>query len=140
MTRQEGLAMSLAPLLNAPPVIQVHAFAAMSAFVLGLVQFAAPKGTLPHRTIGWIWVALMATIALSSFWIHSIRLVGPFSPIHLISIFVLVMLPLAVFAAHRHNVSRHRKSMIGLFIGGLVVAGAFTFIPGRIMHAVAFAH
>ena len=44
--------MSLAPLLNAPFVIQLHAFAAMSAFVLGIVQFSAPKGTLPHRTLG----------------------------------------------------------------------------------------
>ena len=42
----------------------------MSAFVLGLVQFAGPKGTLPHRTLGWIWVLLMAAVAASSFWIH----------------------------------------------------------------------
>jgi uncharacterized membrane protein len=129
--------MTLAPLLNASPIIQVHAFAAMSAFALGLVQFAAPKGTLPHRTIGFIWVALMATIALSSFWIHSIRLWGPFSPIHLISIFTLVMLPLAVLHAHNHRVMQHRKAMISIFLGALVIAGAFTFVPGRIMHAVA---
>ena len=129
--------MTLAPLLNAAPVIQVHAFSAMGAFALGIVQLAAPKGTLPHRTVGWIWVALMATIAISSFWIHSIRLVGPFSPIHLLSIFTLVMLPLAVLHAHRHRVMQHRKAMISIFIGALVVAGAFTFLPGRIMHAVA---
>ena len=49
--------MSLAPLLEAPGTIPLHAFAAMAAFALGIVQFAAPKGTLPHRTIGWIWVA-----------------------------------------------------------------------------------
>lgn len=49
--------MSLAPLLDAPSVIQVHAFAAMTAFGLGIVQISAPKGTLPHRTIGWIWVS-----------------------------------------------------------------------------------
>ena len=48
--------MSLAPLLDAPGTIPLHAFAAMAAFALGIVQFAAPKGTLPHRTIGWIWV------------------------------------------------------------------------------------
>jgi len=46
--------MSLAPLLNAAPAIPVHAFAAMSAFLVGVVQLAAPKGTLPHRTLGWI--------------------------------------------------------------------------------------
>ena len=130
--------MSLAPLSQAEPVIQIHAFAAMSAFALGLIQFAAPKGTLPHRTIGWIWVALMTVIALSSFFIHGIKLVGPFSPIHLLSIFTLVMLPLAVLHARRHNVKRHRGAMIGIFVGALIIAGAFTLVPGRIMHAVAF--
>lgn len=131
--------MSLTPLLNAAPVIQLHAFAAMAAFALGLVQFAAPKGTLPHRTVGWIWVALMAIIAVSSFWIHGIRMVGPWSPIHLLSVLVLVMVPLALWYAHRHNVRGHMITMISVFIGGLVIAGAFTFVPGRIMHAVAFA-
>ena len=130
--------MSLAPLLDAAPEIPVHAFAAMAAFALGIVQFAAPKGTLPHRTVGWIWVGLMAIVAASSFWIHEIRLLGPWSPIHLLSIMVLVLLPVAVVAARRHNVSRHRKTMIGIFTGGLVIAGLFTFLPGRIMHAVVF--
>jgi uncharacterized membrane protein len=132
--------MSLAPLLNASPVIQLHAFAAMAAFGLGIVQLSAPKGTLPHRAVGWLWVALMASVAITSFWIHEVRMVGPFSPIHLLSIFVLIMLPRAVLNAHRHIVERHRKGMIGLFVGGLVVAGAFTFLPGRIMHAVVFGH
>lgn len=130
--------MTLAPLLDASPVIQVHAFAAMSALGLGIVQLAAPKGTLPHRTIGWTWVALMALLAVSSFWIHTIRLFGPFSPIHLLSIFTLVMLPIAVLRAHRHQVPQHRKAMIGLFVGALLVAGLFTFVPGRIMYRVAF--
>jgi uncharacterized membrane protein len=67
--------MRLAPLLDAVPQIPIHAFAAMAAFALGVVQLAGPKGTLPHRTIGWIWVILMAVVAISSFWIHEIRLV-----------------------------------------------------------------
>jgi uncharacterized membrane protein len=130
--------MSLAPLLDAAPAIPLHAFAAMGAFVLGVVQFAAPKGTLPHRTIGWIWVSLMALVAISSFWIHQIRLVGPWSPIHLLSIFTLTMLPLAVWRAHRHDVTAHRRIMISLFTGALVIAGLFTVVPGRIMHTVLF--
>src|ERR1700684_2993373 len=136
MTR--STVMSLAPLLNAAPAIPLHAFAAMAAFVLGLVQFAAPKGTLPHRTLGWIWVTLMATVAVSSFWIHQIRLIGPWSPIHLLSIFVLVTLPLAVWRARRHDVADHRRIMILLFTGALIIAGLFTPLPGRIMHAVVF--
>src|SRR5258708_23327491 len=73
-------AMSLAPLLDAAPAIPLHAFAAITAFLFGMVQFAAPKGTLPHRTLGWIWVGLMVSVALSSFWIHQIRMVGPTDP------------------------------------------------------------
>lgn len=130
--------MSLAPLLEAAPAIPLHAVAAMAAFVLGLVQFAAPKGTLPHRTIGWIWVTLMAVVAASSFWIHGIRMVGPFGPIHLLSIFTLVVLPLAVWRAHTHRVADHRRMMIFIFAGALVVAGLFTMVPGRIMHRVIF--
>jgi uncharacterized membrane protein len=128
--------MSLAPLLNATPAIQLHAFAAMTAFVLGIVQFSAPKGTLPHRTIGSIYVMLMVVVSLSSFWVHELRLWGPWSPIHLLSIFTLVMLPLAVWAAHRHAVDYHRRAMTGIFLGALVIAGLFTLVPGRIMHAV----
>jgi len=130
--------MSLTPLLGAAPVIQIYVLAAMGAFALGLVQLAARKGTLPHRTIGWIWAGLMAVIAVSSFWIHDIRMIGSFSPIHLLSIFTLVMLPLAVMHARRHDADKHRRAMTSIFIGALMVAGAFTFLPGRIMHAVAF--
>src|SRR5467141_4646249 len=111
--------MTLAPLLDAAPAIPLHALAAMAAFALGIVQFAAPKGTLPHRTLGWIWVGLMAVVAVSSFWIHTIRLVGPWSPIHLLSIFTLVMLPLAVWRAHNHRVADHRRIMILIFSGAL---------------------
>ncbi|HEY4404156.1 MAG TPA: DUF2306 domain-containing protein [Xanthobacteraceae bacterium] len=128
--------MSLAPLLDAAPAIQLHAFAAMTAFALGIVQLAAPKGTLPHRTIGWIWVTLIALVSVSSFWIHELRLWGPWSPIHLISIFTLASLPLAVWAARRHAVEQHRRAMTTIFFGALVIAGLFTVVPGRIMHKV----
>ena len=130
--------MSLTPLLDAAPAIPVHALAAMAAFALGLVQFAAPKGTLPHRTVGWIWVGLMAMVAISSFWIHQIRLLGPWSPIHLLSIFTLIIVPLGVWRAHHHDVGNHRRIMIFTFAGALVIAGLFTFVPGRIMHSVVF--
>jgi uncharacterized membrane protein len=129
---------TLAPLLEAPPVIRIHAISAMAAFVLGLVQFAAPKGTLSHRALGWSWVALMLTVAASSLFIHILRVWGPWSPIHLLSILVLATLPAAVWAAHRHEVRRHRRTMTGLFLGALVIAGGFTLWPGRIMHAVVF--
>ena len=130
--------MSLAPLLAAPAVIQLHAFAALGAFALGVVQLSAPKGTIPHRLFGWVWAGLMLAVVVSSFFIHTIRLWGPWSPIHLLSVFTLIMLPLAVLRARRHQVERHRRAMIGLFTGALVIAGVFTLLPGRIMHEVVF--
>ena len=130
--------MTLAPLLQAAPRIQVHAFAAMAAFALGLVQLAAPKSTLPDRMLGWIWVTLMLVVSVTAFFVHQIRLWGPWSPIHLLAIFALVMLPVAVSAARRHAVERHRRAMIGIFVGAQVIAGLFTFAPGRVIHAVAF--
>jgi uncharacterized membrane protein len=130
--------MTLSPLLHASSAIQVHAFAAMSAFALGVVQLAAPKGTLPHRAIGWIWVLLMLTVSVSGLFIHELRIWGPWSPIHLLVIFTLVVLPLAVWRAHKHDVARHRLAMLGLFFGALVIAGLFTLVPGRLMHEVVF--
>jgi len=130
--------MTLAPLLQASPAIQLHAFAAMTAFALGIVQLSAPKGTLPHRTVGWIWVTLMLAVSISAFFIHQIRMWGPWSPIHLLAIFTLITLPIAVWNAHRHRVPQHRNAMIAIFCGALVIAGLFTLVPGRIMNAVVF--
>ena len=132
--------MSLQPLLEAAPAIQVHAFAAMAAFLLGAVQLAAPKGTLPHRTIGYVWVTLMVVICVTSFWIQDLRIWGPWSPIHLLSIFTLAALPFAVMHARRHRIAQHRNAMLAMFAGALLIAGLFTFVPGRIMYDVALGH
>jgi len=130
--------MSFDPLFAAPVVVQIHAFAAMAALLLGIVQFAAPKGTLPHRTLGYTWVGLMLVIAISSFAIYGKRPWGSFSAIHILSVIVLVLTPLAVLAAHRHHVNTHRGAMTAIFTGALIIAGGFTLLPGRIMHSVVF--
>lgn len=130
--------MSLQPLLSASPAIKIHAFVAMAAFVIGVVQLVRAKGDGAHRVLGYAWVAMMIVIAASSFAINGINQWRGFSAIHLISIFVLINVPLAIVHVRRGKVGAHRNAMIGTFIGGLVVAGLFTFVPGRIMHAVVF--
>ncbi len=130
--------MSLAPLFAAGSVVTVHAFAAMVAFLLGSVQLLAPKGTLPHRTLGYIWVLLMLTVISTSFFIYDVRMWGPFSWIHLLSLAALFGLVSLVREARRHDVREHKKSAIFLFFGAIVIAGGFTFMPGRAMHAVLF--
>lgn len=130
--------MTLAPLLNASPVIRAHAAFAFAAIGLGVVQFLAPKGTLPHRSIGWAWATLMMLVAGSSLFIHTIRTWGPWSPIHLLSLFTLGIVPFAVVLARRHHINRHRQAMTWIFILALVVTGLFTLAPGRIMNKVLF--
>lgn len=130
--------MSLAPLFAAGPVVTVHAFAAMAAFMLGSVQLLAPKGTLPHRMLGYVWVMLMLAAISTSFFIYDIRMWGPFSWIHILSLAALFGLVSLVREARRHDVREHKKSAILLFFGALVIAGGFTFMPGRAMHAVLF--
>ncbi|MFM2422242.1 MAG: hypothetical protein RL291_772 [Pseudomonadota bacterium] len=133
-----SFAVSVAPLTASSFAIRIHAFAAMAAFGIGLWQLLGRKGTVPHRVLGWLWVGLMAIVALSSFWISELKSWGPFSAIHLLSIFVLIQLPLAVMAARRHNIRAHKITMVSMFFGALVVAGAFTCLPGRIMYRVMF--
>ena len=130
--------MTLAPLLSASLAIQIHAFAAMAAFVLGIVQLARPKGDSLHRVLGYAWAVAMVLVAASSFWISEIKQWNGFSLIHLLSIQVLVTLPIALMAARRGNIRRHKLAMTGMFVGALVIAGLFTLLPGRIMHAVMF--
>mgnify|MGYP000191307889 FL=1 len=130
--------MTLSPLLSAPFAIQLHAIAALALIPLTLAQFILPRGTGLHRWMGWSWVFLMALVALSSFWIHEIRLIGNFSPIHLLSLFTLCALAAAVFAARRRRIGTHRRAMIWLTYGALMGAGAFTLLPGRLMHATLF--
>ena len=130
--------MSLQPLLNASPAIQVHAVLALLAFVLGVVQLVMPKGTVAHRLLGWTWVSGMLIVAGSSLFIHEARLIGPFSPIHLLSVQVLVALPIAVLHARRGRIASHAKMMKMMFLGAMVIAGALTVLPGRIINQVLF--
>jgi len=131
--------MSLAPLTSASLAVQLHAAAALLALVIGAMQLARRRRDGLHRTLGWAFVVTMAAAALSSFFVHNSRgLFGLFSPIHLLSILTLVMLPLAVWYARRRNMRGHRMVVLSLFWLGLVLPGALTLVPGRIMHVVVF--
>ena len=94
--------MTLDPLLSAPQPIPVHAIAALVAMVLGGLQLWGPKGIRNHQTLGYIWVGLMAIVAFSGFFIHVLKLFGPFSLIHLLSVLTLASLWYAIRVA-RHE-------------------------------------
>jgi uncharacterized membrane protein len=125
-------------LWNDGPIISAHALVALFAMAAGAVQLAAPKGTMRHRWLGFVWVGAMAAVALSSFWIHEFRWWGPFSIIHVLSLLVLVTLIYSVRAVRSGHVRAHRNSMVQLYVLALLLTGAFTLVPGRTMHAVLF--
>ncbi len=124
-------------LAHAPHVIQFHIAAALTALITGSVLLAGVKGTALHKRLGWAWVLAMAATAASSLFIKVIN-PGHWSFIHFLSGWVLIALPMGIVAIRRRNVAQHRRLMTGLFIGGLIIAGAFTFAPGRLMFRVFF--
>jgi uncharacterized membrane protein len=125
-------------LWNAQPlVIKAHVAAAVAAVALGGVMMVSRKGAKVHRAMGWTWSALMAAAAGASLFITGLN-GDRWSFIHLLSGWTLFALPMALIAARRHNVALHRRTMMGLFYIGLLVTGAFTFLPGRIMWRLFF--
>jgi uncharacterized membrane protein len=122
-------------LLQNKPLVFVHLLAALAALLLGIAILTRRKGTFSHRTLGWTWVALMATAALSSVFIRDYRIVNVagYTPIHLLTVTVAVLLPLAIWRIRHGNVTGHRRMMTGLYIGGCIVAGLFALAPARFL-------
>lgn len=109
------------------PLILAHIGTAAGALVFGGITLGLRKGTSTHRLFGRLWVVLMTSTALISF---GIRSSGHFSAIHLLSVTALVGLAAAIYAVMRGNIKAHRRGMTSTYIS-LVVAGAFTLLPGR---------
>jgi uncharacterized membrane protein len=83
----------------------------------------------------------MTVTAIAALFIHqipSIDIVYGFSPIHLFSLLTLSGVVGALRGARTHNIKMHRSSMLGVYIGGILIAGTLAFLPGRIMHAMFF--
>lgn len=118
--------------LAQPTVLQIHILAAIASVTVGAVILWARKGRTFHRTMGWIWAGLMGATAATSLFIVGLN-GNIWSLIHLLSGWTLVSLPIAVWAARRHNVNLHRRTMTGVFWGASIVAGGFAFLPGRLM-------
>lgn len=118
------------PYFTWEPRIIAHAGLAATCVVLGATLFARKKGSISHRILGWTWVILMMAVALISFWIKED---GNFTLIHVLSVVTPIMLVIGVYRARTHQVKKHRATMIGTYVGAMIVAGAFTFMPNRLI-------
>lgn len=130
--------MDIKPFLEADPAIQLHMVFAVFALVLGGLILWRRKGTPRHKFAGRVWVVSMMVVSFSGFFIHEIRLWGDFSPIHIFSIVVPVFLTYAIRAALKGNIDEHRRTMQATYLGGMLIAGGFTFLPGRMNNDIFF--
>ena len=80
----------------------------------------------------------MVLAALSALFISGSR--GPrlagFGPIHLLVPFALGTIVLSFRYLLQGNLSGHRRTMQGVYIGGCVVAGSFTLLPQRLLGVI----
>ena len=133
---------SLAPLLAAPFAIKLHVFTVVPAFFLGSwLIFFSRKGAPRHRAVGYAYLTLMTITAITALFIHqipAIDIIYGFGPIHLFSLVTLFGVVGALRGAWTHNIKMHKRSMLGVYIGGLLIAGSFALLPGRLMHQVIF--
>lgn len=109
------------------PALIIHIGTVLPALPLGAWVLLRRKGGRLHRLLGRVWAGMMVTTAVSSFWLG-----GEFSFIHIFSVMTLISVPLAIFWIRRGDVERHQRTMTYLYVG-LVVAGAFSFAPGRLL-------
>ena len=119
------------------PLVYAHLSTVLPAFVIGTYMMFSRKGSKMHRLLGKIYMVLMMTTAIIALFIKAElgpQLFGHFGFIHLFSIMVLFAVPKAYFAATRHDRRTHAISMVNVYVGGLLIAGGFTLMPGRLMH------
>jgi uncharacterized membrane protein len=123
------------------PLAYAHLATIVPAFLLGTYLLLNRKGTPRHRLLGKIYMSLMLVTAIITLFMPAAigpRLANHFGFIHGFSALALYSVPTAYINARRGNVAAHRSAMIGLYVGGILIAGSFAFMPGRMLHAWLF--
>lgn len=119
----------------------LHLATVVPGFFLGGYLLLNRKGTALHRGMGKAYMVCMVLTALITLFMPAQvgpALWGHFGFIHLFSLLVLYCVPAAYVAAQRHETRAHAANMVGVYVGGILVAGAFTFAPGRLLHTWVF--
>jgi uncharacterized membrane protein len=129
--------MRLDALLQAPLAIQVHLVTVLPAFAIGTWQiFFSTKGARLHRSLGFVYLALMTVTAVAAFFIRdrngSLTFIHIFIPLTFFGVFG------ALWYARRGEIGGHKKAMLGLYLGGILLAGTLAFLPGRLMNQLVF--
>lgn len=121
-------------------VIYAHIALALVAVPVGAFIFLTKKGTAQHKLVGRVWVVILLIVSLSAILIQEINPEG-YSLIHLLIPWTIASLVYSIWSIKRFKKTHKRKyrqahmySMIGVYVGALLVAGAFTLLPGRFLY------
>lgn len=117
--------------------LTVHLLTVIPALPLGAYVLLAKKGGDRHRTLGKIWLGLMFVTAMATLFIRNVN-DGQFSWIHLFTLLTFISVPRALMSARSGDIPAHKRHLRNFFVGSLIIAGGFTFIPGRTMWQWAF--
>lgn len=115
----------------------VHLATIVPAFLIGTYQLVSAKGTPGHRFLGKIYMVLMLLTAVITLLMPAHvgpSVLGHFGFIHAFSVLVLISVPTAYVNARKGNIRAHRSAMIGVYVGGILIAGTFALMPGRMLH------
>lgn len=121
------------------PII-IHLATVVPCLFIGGILLLRKKGDRPHKLMGRAYAVLMVVTAITSFWIGrpGTGIAGSgYSFIHAFSVLTLISIPWAVYAARTGNIDSHQGTMRGLYVG-LIVAGLFTLLPGRLLGNLVF--
>ncbi len=118
-----------------------HLITVIPCFIIGTLLLLIQKGTAIHISFGRIYMVLMLITATITLFMPA--QVGPtlfnhFGWIHSFSFLTLYTVPTAYIAIKKKNIKSHKRKMILLYFGAIIIAGAFTFTPGRYLHDVFF--
>jgi uncharacterized membrane protein len=130
--------MTLLPFLTAPLPVQAHIVAALLALILGPFALYRQRRDRTHKVIGYVWVTAMSVLAVGSFLIPSHFTPVGIGPLHGFAVLTLWSLWAGVRAAIARDINRHQAILRSLYSNGLILAGAFTFLPGRTLNRMLF--
>lgn len=122
-------------------LMYTHLATVVPCIPLGAYLLVRVKGDAVHKALGKAYMGLMFFTAGITVFMPAF--VGPivfghFGWIHLLSLLVLITVPRAILDAKAGRIKAHKRRMIMLYVGALLIAGAFTFWPGRYMHSLVF--
>ena len=120
----------------------VHLATVFPCFFIGAWLLLRRKGTTVHRRLGRAYaVLILLTAAITLLMPANLgpRLLNHFGFIHLFSVLVIVCVPAALYSIRRGNVAAHRGHMVGVYLGGILIAGTLAFMPGRVLYEWLFA-